>query len=259
MVQSMTNVAHNVTAPPVAPYRFGLFSVAAEAPPDDGHAFGVGLYTWESDWCGEAVAVTHSPCVQDNPEAIAVDSTLCNLSQFQPFWVYAYSQGGAGAFMSDELSAQARDRIANGAQYAVEAQLWTQMDTAITQVAVTGGPQGLGYIEQLLAQNYKGLGVIHMGRYAATILGQQGLLMADGPVLRTKLGTPVVAGAGYQQVGGALPATYDVFGTGPVVVVGGATTIIPAVIDTAINNVHALAFKPYVAGWDCTAVGVTIT
>lgn len=256
---TMTTVAHNVTAPPIAPYRYGLFSVAAEQAPDTPHAFGVGQYTWESDWCGEAVAVTHSPCVQDNPESISIDSTLCNLAQFQPFWVYAYSQAGAGAYLSDELQAQARDRIANGSQYAVEAQLWATMDAAITQVSVTGGVQGLAYVEQLLAQQYKGLGVIHMSRYAATILGQLGLLMPDGATLRTKLGTPVVAGAGYQQVGGALPTTYDIFGTGPVVVVGGATTIIPALLDTAINNVHALAFKPYVAGWDCTAVGVTIT
>lgn len=256
---TMTGLAHNVTAPAVAPYRFGLFSVVPEAPPDDPHLGAIGLYSWESDWCSEAVGVTGSPCVQDNPAAIAIDSTVCNVSQFVPFWVYAYSQSGAGAYLSDELQAQARDRLVNGSQFGVEQQMWAQLDAAVTQVAVTGAVAGLAYVEQRLAQDYKGLGVVHMGRYAGIVLGQMGLLTPDGQVLRTKLGTPVVVGGGYQQVGGALPTTVDVFGSGPLVLVGGAPTIIPAVIDPLINNVHALAFKPYVVGWDCLAVGVTIT
>jgi hypothetical protein len=256
---TMTALTVNVTAPPVAPYSFGLFSVAPPGPQPDPHFGAVGLVAWESAWCGGAVGVTGSPCVQDNPAAIAVDNTVCNYSQFQPFWVYAYSQGSAGAWLGPELEAEARDRLVDGEQFAAEQQLWAAMDAAITQVAVTGGPHGLAYVEQLLAQTYKGRGVLHMGRYAATLLSQQGLLMPDGNVLRSKLGTPVIAGGGYQQVGGALPATYDVFGTGPVVAMAGPATTIPAQIDRGVNDTHALAFKPYVVGWDCTAVGVTIT
>jgi hypothetical protein len=226
---TMTALTVNVTAPPVAPYSFGLFSVAPPGPQPDPHFGAVGLVAWESAWCGGAVGVTGSPCVQDNPAAIAVDNTVCNYSQFQPFWVYAYSQGSAGAWLGPELEAEARDRLVDGEQFAAE------------------------------QQTYKGRGVLHMGRYAATLLSQQGLLMPDGNVLRSKLGTPVIAGGGYQQVGGALPATYDVFGTGPVVAMAGPATTIPAQIDRGVNDTHALAFKPYVVGWDCTAVGVTIT
>jgi hypothetical protein len=256
---TMTGLAINVTAPAVQPYRFGLFSVAPGRPPEDSHFGTVGLVGWESAWCGGAVGVTGSPCVQDNPAAIAIDSTVCNFSQFQPFWVYAYSQASAGAWLAPELEDEARARLADGEQYGVEVQLWAALDTAVTQVAVTGAPQGLAYVEQLLAQTYKAQGVLHMGRYAAQYLAGIGALEPDGQVLRTKLGTPVVAGGGYQQVAGTLPTTFDVFATGPLAVTAGAATILPATIDRAVNDIHALAFKPYAAGWDCTAVGVTIT
>lgn len=254
---TMSNVAIEVTAPPVVPYRHGLFSVVPAAPPSDSHFAMMGDFVWESRWCGQNVGVTSSPCVQDNPAAITIDATSCDLMSYEPFWAYSYSQASAGAVLSAESEDVAREALAAGEEYAVESRLWGLLGPAVTEVAATGGPQALAYVEQLLAQTYKGQGVIHMGRYAAQLLSQY--LFADGPILRTRVGTPVVAGGGYEQVGGALPATFNIYGTGPIVVVAGPASVMPAQVDRAVNDVHALAFKPFVVGWDCTAIGVTVT
>src|SRR3546814_7394240 len=56
----------------------------------------------------------------------------------------------------------------------------------------------LAEAEQYIATAYGSLGTIHMPRYVASILLGEMLLEVRGTRLYTRLGTPVIAGAGYR-------------------------------------------------------------
>lgn len=77
--------------------------------------------------------------------------------------------------------------------------IWDAPDD-LTPAGVTTGVEAtraLGILESHMSRYYAGLGIIHMPRIVATMLLLKGALHLDGNILRTGLGTPVAAGAGY--------------------------------------------------------------
>jgi hypothetical protein len=242
-----------VEAPVVPPRPFGLFSVAAPVPLGDRESIGV---RWESIACGAAVGVTNDPCLVDMGETPDLDKALTagcgDWAATKPYTVYVHAQMSPGGASLADAQERASELLTQGEQYGAELGLWEALVAAAAPVVVPAleGPQGrLAVVEQQLAEAYYGLGVIHMSPRIATFL--EGNLERSGQQLQTKLGTPVVVGAGYDGDSEAI------YGTGVVVVRRGVIESHPTT-DRRINDLLALAERTYVVTWDCATVGATV-
>lgn len=254
---------HLVEAPAAVPYRFGLFSQVTPRTSEltvngmnDHWRLGV---EWVSQACA-ATKLTTGPCIDENVSPLTPD-TFCSVSQYDPFTVYAYNDDSVVGFTLTEAEQNAIARLTNGEQESAEEYLWTLATTAIgaNVVDLSTYPlwYGLGYVEQLLAEAYGGQGVIHMNRLAATMLADQ--LHIEGGRLFTLLGTPVVAGAGYEKVGASAPTEALIYGTGPLVMYRGEIDTQQSAIDKTTNQQSIIAQRDYVIGWDCLIVGAEVT
>ena len=108
-----------------------------------------------------------------------------------------------------------------------------------------------------IAQNYGGVGVLHMSVRTASLLTSKGGIQSKGGRLFTDLGTPIVAGAGY-------PDVPEIIGTPAVF--GYRSDIFTSsdragdLFDRAQNNLHAIAERTYLVGFDpCPIVKATYT
>lgn len=254
---------HLVEAPAAVPYRFGLFSQVAPRvadtqgiSSDDHWRLGV---RWVSQACALAKTTT-GKCIDDGVQPLTPDD-FCSVSEFDPFTVYAFNDGQVVGFSLAEARQNAVDRLTNGEQTAAETHLWNLMTTAvtgnITDLTAHEVLYGLGYVEQTLAEKYGGQGVIHMSRLAATLLSHD--LHTEGGRLFTVMGTPVIAGGGYDALGEGVPSTGLIFGTGPLALYRGDVDTNENAVNRDINHVSIVAQRDYVLGWDCVAVAAEVT
>jgi hypothetical protein len=243
---------HLVPAPSVTPHRYGLFSVAQPRTGDatDGDAHWRNGIQWVSDNC-VAVNLTDAPCDQGSLSA----TPGCELRQFDPFTIYAYNTDDIPGFTLAEHRQRTVDRLTIGEQKEVEFHVWNEMlaeaDGCLDMTAQPGW-EALGIAEQAAQGIFNGGGVLHMSRMTAMALALH--LVVEGATLRTKLGTPVVAGAGYdfnQTFGFGTIAL-----TGPVIMYRSEVDVSEAV-DKASNTVSIVAQRDYVVGWDCGTLCVT--
>jgi len=250
---------HLVEAPAAVPYRFGLFSQVTPRTTDIGGG-GAGDHwrlgvQWVSQACADA-KVTASYCIDEDRTALTPDD-YCNVAKYDPFTVYAYNNDDVPGYSMNEDEANAISRLTNGEQEAAEEHLWDLATSAIglDLVDLTAYPlwYGLGYIEQALAEAYGGQGVIHLSRLTATMLADQ--LRIEGGRLFTLLGTPVVAGGGYDKIGSTTPNDGLIYGTGPLVMYRSEIDTRQRAMDKATNQASIIAQRDYVIGWDCIAVG----
>jgi hypothetical protein len=243
-----------VEAPAAFPLRYGFFSVAEPRLTTDDH-WRLGVQ-WQSQSCSPAKRTT-GPCIDPEVDPLTPDD-FCSVVQYEPFTVYAYENDDIIGATLAEHEAHAIARLTNGEQYAVEQQFWGLVTTApaVTTTDLSGAPAGvvLGYIEQILANNYFGQGVIHMDRFTATILWEY--LDVSGARLQTRLGTPVIAGGGYGNMADPPVDEFFIYGTGPVVVYRGDIDTRQMAIAKETNQVSYIAQRDYVVGYDCGGVGV---
>lgn len=242
-----------VEAPPVVPLPYGIFSVAEPRLTTDDH-WRLGVQ-WQSQACS-TTKVTTGPCIEPERGSLTPDD-YCSVSQYDPFTVYAFNDDPVVGHTMDEDLANTIQRLIATEQRSVEEQLWTLLGLgAVSTTALPAVPAGvtLGYLEQILAQNYGGQGVIHMSRLVATFLWEY--LEVQGGKLVTKLGTPVVAGAGYDNI--VAPGTdFTMYASGPVVLYRGDIDTRQNALNRATNQASIIAQRDYVLGWDCVAYGVT--
>lgn len=242
-----------VEAPPVVPLPYGIFSVAEPRLTTDDH-WRLGVQ-WQSQACS-TTKVTTAPCVEPERLPLSPDD-YCSVSQYDPFTVYAYNNDDVIGHTMDEDVANTIQRLVATEQRSVEEVLWSMLvagAVSTTALPTVSSGVALGYLEQILAQNYGGQGIIHMSRLVATHLWE--FLEVQGGKLVTKLGTPVVAGAGYENI--VAPATdYTMFASGPVVLYRGDIDTRQNALDRATNQASIIAQRDYVLGWDCVAYGVT--
>lgn len=249
------NLYDAVDAPDHGPYRFGLFSLPEFNVGGDRDGFGL---TWRSEACAET-GITYDVCLDPAVADLTSTTVACVEPQFDPFVVYAYLTDSMIVEAGSDDADLARTRFLNVEQYAVEKALEARLSAAVAPVAVLGTGefsvrQALAQVEQALAVTVKGRGVIHMSRFAATLLADR--LKVEGGQLRTALGTPVVAGGGYAT--DALPTAVTVYGTGPMVARRSGIEVVSAP-RYDINSMSEIAQRTYVIGWDCGAVGATAT
>jgi hypothetical protein len=166
-----------------------------------------------------------------------------------------------------DLGPVAEARLALSEQGQAERHFWRQLgdEAAATDGAVLAPadapydsvPDAVSALEAQLAATTGAAGVIHVPRWAASYYNLYGNPTADGRVLRTPLGTPVIAGGGYGYTGPDDTATDDVvwvYATGPVTVRRGAVQLYggdSGGFDQRSNEVWHIAERPYLITAEC--------
>jgi hypothetical protein len=240
-----------VEAPPVVALPYGIFSVAEPRLATEEH-WRLGVQ-WQSQACG-LTRTTYGPCNVPESGPLGEDN-YCFVGQFEPFSVYTFNNDPVVGHTLEEHRANAVQRLIATEQTTVEQYVWAQLGIdAVSTLSLTSFGPGvvLGYLEQKLAENYGGQGVIHMSRLTATYLWEY--LQVQGGKLVTKLGTPVVAGAGYDPITSPLDK-FKMYASGPVVLYRGDVDTRENAVNKSINEVSIVAQRDYVLGWDCSVFG----
>lgn len=246
-----------VEAPAVIPQPYGIFSVVEPRLITDEH-WRLGVQ-WQSQAC-EPTLITEGPCIVPRGEGGLSNFGVCSVFQYEPFTVYAYNTDAIGGYTLDEHMAHTVQRLINGEQKSVEARLWSGMAASVAPSSLTPfSPEyGLGWLEQSIATNYNGQGVIHMNKLAATVFSDT-LIYPEGGRMRTNLGTPVVVSAAYDTPTIPPDGTANIYATGPLVMYRGDIDTREDAIDKARNEVSIVAQRDYVIGWDCSVSAVQVT
>jgi hypothetical protein len=245
----------------VTPHPYGVDSVVAATTPGDPHWM-AGV-EWTSNVCGGARYTTASVC-DDATDNFTLDR-WCKLMGFDPFTVYSWSETSTFSGRNEGGEAQAIDRLRAGEQAAVEMRLRELLAAAVpspTAVAVStyAGTEkllgGLAFVESKLRGQYPGNGVIHLDVFGASLLSAY--LRPQGNRLLTALGTPVAVEASAGDLAATVPTTSTIYGTGPLVLFRG-TEDVTTVLNRDVNDWIGQASRTYIVGWDCVAVGATVT
>lgn len=140
------------------------------------------------------------------------------------------------------------------------------LQTAAT--TVTGGPydivEGIGRLEQALADCYKGQGVLHVPVSLGPALADAMLLVRDGNRYRTPKGNLIVLGDGYPGTSpaGTVPAdSVYVYATGAMFAYRSGIFTTPPVsaVDRAVNTQEMIAERTYLVGWECCHLAIQIS
>lgn len=126
--------------------------------------------------------------------------------------------------------------------------------------------EGVAILEGYAASEYVGAPTLHLPVSITSIIASKSMVEKDGRVLRTKLGSKIAAGAGYDYPNYGPAGTEAAAGeewlyaTGEVVVTRGPA-IVRQVMAHDTNEVFVLAERGYIAAVDCftAAVRVTVT
>lgn len=252
------------------PLPYGLFSAVAMRPSGDRWENGV---LWEPGTTSELGAVPAPDCESPTDIDLGLTANVEDAGEASSFTVYGYYHGNPIATSPEVAQAKALDHLLNREEARVEKALWTgdlgntpslagtaellEVDDPYTYV------EGLALLEQTVAADYGSLGVIHMTRQMASVgLSLQALSARNGK-LTTALGTPVVAGAGYDGSdpdGQDAPegqsyvyVTPQLFGyrSEPFTSSGRPGDL----LDRTDNTLYAIAERTYLIGFD-TATGV---
>lgn len=244
-----------VPAPEPRGLRYGLFA-AANGPLDLPRFGAGGGVRYDPVSCG--VAYVYPVECDDTPPAKTFDPGDDSV-EAAPFLVYASLACGSAGYTPAELEAKVRRRLAAGEQSAAESALADVLAAdaslaALTSTDDTSIVAAVAELEQWLYEQYGYAGVLHAPVRAAAHAMDHGLLVRDGPVWRTAMGTAWVFGGGYPDDGLA-------YITGQVTVWRSTDVTVPPaaqVLDRATNQYALLAEREYAVGYDCVAASVPL-
>lgn len=241
---SMIAATVNVTAPARTPHKYGLFSVLdflAERPLN---------LSWDSIGCG-LVGTNEDPCLTGINDLVPTPTVGCADGSSILFTVTAYDDSSMGRAPRTADSDRAERSLFLGEQVAVETRLTQSVfDVANPNVTAVAGSNielqarvSLGEAE-IAVNELGGEGVLLVRRALVSLIPEA--FVTTGSMLRTKLGTPVAACAGW----GA---------TVPVNTVLGAAALIASRNEVSsslgyfrdINSLSKIAQRDYAIGWDC--------
>lgn len=126
---------------------------------------------------------------------------------------------------------------------------------------------GIALLEDWIATNYGSLGIMHMTRGSATVLAAEDLVAASAGRLATTLGTPVVAGSGYDNTspaGVAASAGHAWIYVSPAIFGYRSEPFTSSnragdLFDSGQNDLYAVAERTYLLGFDpCGSAAVEI-
>lgn len=257
---------HLIAAPPTAPARYGLFTVAS-MPEMDPRVIGAG-YTFISDHCGGA-ALYDQTCLVSPTKAVVEGSDILG---GDPYWVVARKRCGTVGRTAEEMRAAVNSQLESAAQTIVEQALWN--GTGITPTLSTSGgavvtplAPGAGAAISALERAFYAVsgyqGVIHISTRAEGALTYAGLMDPGdrvAGVYKTKKGTSIVLGDGYGITGllDAAPAagfTWAFITSSVTVWSNTVSQPDPRMtLDRAANQWDVVAERVYAHAWDCPDV-----
>lgn len=248
------------------PLPFGLFSVLGFRGDDAGHwQNGVRFEGLTCEGLGGIGAPDCDPeLVQGLPKEL--DGGMGPGGSGSPFTVYGHYQCSPIGRSFADAQALADQHLFSREEARVEEAFWTGNLGNVPNLSGANGftaPVDLGtrephaavaLLEQEIAKRYGSQGVIHMSRENATLLDKH--LRVQGGRLFTALGTPVVAGTGYES--DRIVATPAMLGyrSEPF-----ASSNRPGdLLDRANNNLFAITERTYLVAFDeCALLEVGVT
>lgn len=251
-----TSEIRNPAAPPeVRPRLHGLTTTFQPRDLASHERLGV---TWPgSGVCGGVVSTTDDECLAGDTMAALelLDACLAG-GTAQRHTVYSYVRQSLLDSLDDDAaySTDPTSIFAYAEAPAVEAIFWQEATTAAgAPTAADSLLEALAEVEQELAENYNGTGVIHITPRVAILLGDDGLVRPSG-VLTTRTGTPVVIGAGYDGSDGLM-----ILGTGVPVLYRADNPQNLGAAGRTDNTFATLLQRTWLIGWDCVAVTALYT
>lgn len=257
-----------IPAPSPGRLRYGLFNVV-DFTDLDGRGMAAGT-SFISDHCGGSYAYDTDGCAP-NPTKPFIEGS--DLREAEPFWVVSKKHCGSVGRTAAEIETAVRQQLAAGEQTTVEDVLWDGGGLAAHTPTLTGSgatilpfspAQGAGAaIAELEAFGYLMFGyegVIHVNQRAYAALAYSNLLVRDGDVWRTPLGTALSFGAGYGITGpgGVAPTTGTVWAFMTSAMQGARSEVmVPDVtqtLDRTTNQWNATAERVYTLTWECPEV-----
>jgi hypothetical protein len=257
----------NVDGPiPVRP-RFGLLDAAQIVTPDLDPHWMVGV---QAEGYSDDMPGVHVPCNDGSIADVKDDGGPITNPVFGPFTVYL-------PVTCSSFHSRPHDRFIERARTAFEAKEGWGVEREFAQgndqplnaflsdadvTLITDGPyapgEALARLENAVA-GHAVQGMIHADPATVTAWQERSLLFRDGQVLRTIVGTPVVAGAGYvgTRPGGQAVLQPDqawVFASGQVQIRRSAAEAwpgdIPGALTPETNEVTERIERHYIVVWD---------
>lgn len=265
-------VPNLIDAPPVGQLRYGLFNAATITElsgVEAGRLWGAG-FSFLTDHCGGANEYDDACGV--TPVKPFIEGS--DLMEADPFRIIAKKHCGTVGRTAEEMAAAIRQQLISGEQTAVERVVWNggalaahaptltgAGATVVTPVAPGAGAAIAALENAAYADGLGYRGVIHINMQAYAALAYSGILIQDGNVWRTQLGTAVAFYAGADTITG--PA--DVAPTAGFVYaymtaathIRRTNIIVPDVsqaMDRTLNQWVALAERAYAVTWECPEV-----
>lgn len=260
-----------IESPPRQPRRYGLFDAAGlvEMPT---RVIAAGLQFYADD-CGDHTQVYNQTCEFSPVKLIHEGSEMV---ETDPFWLVTRRRCGAVGRTAEEIRNAVRGQLDASEQREVEDVLWRGAVGQPGVLHLTGNPgtvvvtpsaPGAGAAISALEEAYYSVngyvGTIHVNMVAEGALEYAGLLNPQAGVLRTRIGTAVSLGSGYNITGpaGVAPAAGFVwaFMTGYTTVWRSTDDQIPQpdprrVMDRALNQWDVVSERVYAAAWSCPEV-----
>lgn len=241
--------------------RYGLFAAALGPNNLPNHAMAGGLI-YEPVSCGFSRTYP-TVCHTDRPQTVKTFDEDNDTITALPFVVYATLECGTAGHTSAELETKVRRRLANGEQTSAEAGmadvlaadpgLATLTPPGITLADTIGELEQWLYGIQPTGQNYGYAGCLHCSPRIAAYAAEADLIVSDGALMRTRMGTVWAFGGGYPDDG-------TIYISGQPAIWRSADVFLPDVIqaiDRGINHYMLVAEREYAVAYDCLAAKAT--
>lgn len=243
-----------VNAPEPRGVRYGLLTAASgplDLPP---HALSAGL-TYEPVSCGQA-RLYPVDCVTGQTPTVKVFDPATGQVEAMPFVAYASLTCGSVGETAADMRTKVLRRLANGEQTVAEQGLATELGVAAVPLFAPDPDDirsVLGALEQWLygidGAAYGNVGYLHMAPRYAGFAGSHGLLLRDGVLWRTHMGTVVVFGGGYADDGSIYISGHTTVWRAPDINVPDPEQT----FDRSLNQYMLLAEREYAVAFDCVA------
>jgi hypothetical protein len=265
MAKIITNNNQLIATPPVGLLRYGIFTAAAAILPMDNRIIASGL-SFLSDHCGGANTYDQT-CALSPVKPFTEGS---DLMEADPFWVIARKRCGAVGRTGEEMLSAVRQQLTTAEQEVVESVVWdgaglttvtptlTASGATIVTPAAPGAGTAIAALEEAFYDVYGYMGTIHVNTQAYAAAAYSNLVVRDGGLLKTPLGSTWSFGPGYNITGpdDVAPAAGFVwaFMTGKTTI--WRTEILPQpapgqTLDRSLNQWDVLAERVYAVTWDC--------
>jgi len=249
-----------IAGPVRTPFPYGLISVIdfQSAP-----HFSQGVQ-WETI-SGDPVSGIHDWFEACGDNLIGVPKGFANLNDLgeaTAFTVYGSYKCAAVGYPISHAEEMAQEHLRIHEQAFIEHALWTgnmgnvpNFSDAVSNGSTKDRTPALADVEQYIVDHYGSLGVIHVPRADAVRFLFDGSMEVRDGRLQTKIGTPVVAGAGYPLTSPMTGASgHYLVGTGALI--GERSEIFAPsaqrgdLLDRGHNDIYAIAERNYLIGYD---------